>query len=270
MGSGRALLILGHPGHEIYLKYWCRRHRPDVVFLTTGSRSGRTRDRIDFSRRLVAGWNCDVAPYPGQIEDRVLYEAVMAGDIAPLAGWLDQLVGQIESRRSNRVVVDAFQGYSVTHDLANLLARLAVMKVEAMQSRPIELLEFAPVPESLWPRPRPGCPDYAQALSPDEIRRKIAAAAGCADLSRELDWLLPRADGDFLASERLYALAKVARLRLPGTPYYEEVGRQKILEGVYKTVLRQDHFDACADRLLKHAGLNGTPKGAAARTVEYI
>ncbi|CAN7202316.1 hypothetical protein LJR219_000551 [Phenylobacterium sp. LjRoot219] len=45
--GGRTALAVAHPGHELRLAKWVELTRPTVFILTSGSRSGDDRSRVD-------------------------------------------------------------------------------------------------------------------------------------------------------------------------------------------------------------------------------
>jgi hypothetical protein len=250
----RPLLVIAHPGHEIYLKGWCTDARPHVAVLTTGSRSGRTRDRIRFSGKLLQSWGCSPTPQFGSFEDRTLYDMIMHGNIGAIAAWRDGLARFIHVNAIDTVVVDAFQGYSVAHDLANILARMAVATAERARERHIDLCEFTPVPESLWPRDGARRLHHERRLSQAEIEDKLMAAGDCDDLMTEVNWVSGLGDRDFLASEKIHAAYKSWDTLPSGTPHYEKIGRERVAGGIYRFVLTGQHFAASVAALSRAQG----------------
>ncbi len=245
---------MAHPGHEIYLRSWCREVQPYVSILTTGSRSGRSRDRIRFSADLLQSWGCRPTPQFGSFEDRALYDMVMQEKIDAIAAWRDEVAHFVHANAIDTVVVDAFQGYSVAHDLANILARMAVVAAERIGERQIELCEFAPVPESLWPRDGTAMLHHERRLSQAEIEEKLMAAGDCDDLMSEVTWVSGLGDKDFLASEKIH-LAHKSWDRLPAAiPDYEKIGRERVASGIYRFVLTGRHFAAAVAALSRRQG----------------
>jgi len=245
---------MAHPGHEIYLKGWCKDARPHVAVLTTGSRSGRSRDRIRFSGELLQSWECSPTPQFGSFEDRALYDMVMHGRINAIAAWRDDLAHFIHLNAIDTVVVDAFQGYSVAHDLANILARMAVAAAERAGERHIDLCEFAPVPESLWPRDGAQALHHERRLSQAEIEDKLMAAGDCDDLMIEVNWVSGLGDSEFLSSEKIHAARKSWDALPFATPHYETVGRERVKSGIYRFVLTGEHFAASVAALSRAQG----------------
>uniref|UniRef100_UPI0013D13681 hypothetical protein n=1 Tax=Escherichia coli TaxID=562 RepID=UPI0013D13681 len=57
----------------------------------------------------------------GQILDKDFYRLVENGDVAPFHRWVDQLAGQLAGQGARRLVVDGYQLYSITHDIAHVM-----------------------------------------------------------------------------------------------------------------------------------------------------
>lgn len=190
---------------------------------------------------------------------------VIRGDIGGLATWHDGLARLIHADAVDTVVVDAFQGYSVAHDLTNILARMAVATAERLADRPIDLCEFAPVPESLWPRAGATTLHHERRLSQAEIEDKLMIAGDCADLMREVNWVGGLGDTDFMASEKIHAAHKTWDTLPSSVPYYEKIGRERVASGVYRSVLTRGHFTATVNALSRRQGIGRNAAAAAER-----
>jgi hypothetical protein len=248
-----AALVVAHPGHEFCLLDWCRRARPRLSILTTGSRSGGDRSRLQAVLEGARARGLGVSPLAGSFEDRVLYRHILRGEVEPLRRWSERLGDDLVEHGIAQVVVDAWQGYSPAHDLTHVLARAAVRRAEAATGLSIELLEFAPVCERGWPRRRPTPLHTRLELDAAAAAAKLDLARAVPDLARELD-----EDGVDLErgplSERLYATASGwSERERAERPYYERVGELRVAEGVYSTVLRQSHLMRIVDELLQPA-----------------
>src|SRR5690349_728405 len=74
-GRHPALLVVGHPGHELRVYGWMAKLRPDVVILTDGS--GHTEHaRTESSRRLVREVGASATHLFGTLRDADVYRAL--------------------------------------------------------------------------------------------------------------------------------------------------------------------------------------------------
>ncbi|BCW89724.1 hypothetical protein sos41_28900 [Alphaproteobacteria bacterium SO-S41] len=248
--------MIAHPGHEVCIAHWVERRSPHLVVLTTGSRSGADRGRIEHiiasngMRRFVP------TALIGSFEDRQLYRLIMEGDSSPFHDWADKLRDALIAAQASEVVVDAWQGYSVAHDLTNLLARVAAAEASCGRAEPIRVLEFAPVSEAAWPR-RVSTPIMVEEnLTPAEVAQKIRAAQRYPDLSEDLVQFLDSHRPEDLAREALYdAPSFGGEWRPAAPPYYERVGEQRARAGIYTSVLRFSHFAVVAKTLVERLQL---------------
>ncbi|RZJ83826.1 MAG: hypothetical protein EON88_28120, partial [Brevundimonas sp.] len=128
MSAARPLLVVGHPGHELYLHGWMEAETPTVCVLTDGS--GRHNpSRVDYSRDCVQRAGGTIGELFGQRSDRDWYASLMEADHRPFAEAAVMLVEAMEAGGSSLVISDARDGYNPMHDAAFHLTTIAVEKV---------------------------------------------------------------------------------------------------------------------------------------------
>jgi hypothetical protein len=256
-------LIIAHPGHELRLTGWISRTKPIVHILTTGSRHGHSRSRLEASRDLIEGLGGAPGDVFGWMEDRSLYAAIMDGALDAFDEALARLTVSLATTRCRLVVCDAWQLYSPAHDIAHLLARSAVAAVNRQLRLKMRLHEFAVVPmqQSLFD----GTAREAERveLSEGEVLSKIKRVAEYPDVERETADFLRLSDLSALAVERLDKPLAWSALKPPrGTvPLYETFGEERVADGHYSDVLRWKHVRPFVDVFRRHTksamGLSG-------------
>src|SRR3954452_22150108 len=92
----------------------------------------------------------------GEILDRELYELVLAGDAGPFHAWTDVLRDAWLAAPPRFVVTDAWQLYSVAHDLVHLMGRVAAHEAGLRLGAALACLDYAVVPREVAAQVRPG------------------------------------------------------------------------------------------------------------------
>ena len=251
MLAGPTFLVIAHPGHELCLHKWGSEALPRLVVLTTGSRSGDGRERLDACLSQCEGRGVVATDMIGEFPDRELYRLIMQGKGDRLSAWSARVRSMLVSQQAARVVVDAWQGYSVAHDLTHLLTQLAVAEAELELDTPIELLEFSPVPAAKWPRraKTPVCVDVR--LSAQEAATKLGDACSIPELRSEIEGLGIADSPYLLDQELLYVCSRDwGNDSWLNTPYYEAAGAQRVAAGIYATSLTRAHFRSVAEPLI--------------------
>jgi hypothetical protein len=212
--SGGALLIIAHPGHELLVHDWMERMGPRVCVLTDGS-GGQGASRLDATRDVIAAAGADIGPLFGVAPDRAFYQAILTGDVAFLANLVRVLADDIAGQRPSVVLSDAVEHFNPVHDLASVIATLAVRRAGHPAIRRLEFpIERPPPPNATadgW---------QVRRLTPEALQRKRRAAAEQPRLGAE-EVLMP------VAADRPLLPAPI------GEPYYETFGRARIAQGVY-------------------------------------
>jgi AcrR family transcriptional regulator len=258
--SGRAALIVGHPGHELRVYRWLELVQPTVYVLTDGS--GHTGlSRLDSTSKVLSAAGATPGTLFGSFSDADLYAAMLAGDRACLCRVVHTLADALSRTNVDYVVADALEGFNPSHDLCRFLVNAAVALARQTTHRPLRNFDFL-----LEGSPNV-CPDHLRAaavtleLSDEELERKIAAAKGYAELRAETDWALARFGA---AAFRTECLRPVIDTRQgidemeQEPPYYERYGEQQVAAGHYDRVIRyRAHVQPLVRSLWHDVGLNG-------------
>lgn len=223
---------------------WIERTGPAVFILTSGSRSGTSRSRVQASRDLAHELGATPAEVFGRHLDREVYGWILAGDPAPFLSLADELAESFAARGVGRVVTDSWQLYNVVHDLWRLTVEVAVRRAAARSGRPIEVLDYPVVPPSMV-TPQPGAERLRLDLSQSEVARKLALAAAFPEIGGDVAEVRAHGGEALLAHETLHDLRPLGELvPSPGqTPLYEQYGEARVASGLYGTVLRWRHVE---------------------------
>lgn len=235
-------LAVAHPGHELRLTHWIERRRPTVFVLTSGSRSGVDRARVDASRQLVEALGARAGGLFGARLDREIYGWIMAGAAEPFCDVAQDLADHIVAERLDAVVTDAWQLYNVTHDLWHLVTRAAAVRASRQLGRPVFCLDYPVSPPRLSLRAM-GAVEAITRLDQDGVRRKLAMADAFPAIARDVAEVLEAGGLEFIATESLHRPRPVEELLpRPGeTPLYEQFGEARVRAGLYGSVLRWRH-----------------------------
>jgi hypothetical protein len=250
-----AVLVVGHPGHELRVHGWMEIARPLVCVLTDGS--GSTGEgRVDSTTQVLERTGARRGPVYGWMSDRDIYTAIMDGDTALFCKLADELSDAIVAHEATCVVGDAVEGYNPSHDVCRLVINAAVRMASRARGVPIENFDFVLV----------GAPDAC----PDEIReqtlrlslddaalaRKMESANAYPELAGEVAAALAKFGSAPFRHEFLRPASLDDRLGWPGAekPFYEQHGEKRVAEGVYDRVLRfREHVVPVAEALWSHS-----------------
>src|SRR4051812_39680541 len=77
--TGRAALMIAHPGHELAVHGWLERARPQVFVLTDGSgRSGVP--RLESTAKVLESARATRGSVFGRMPEQAVYRALLGGD----------------------------------------------------------------------------------------------------------------------------------------------------------------------------------------------
>lgn len=215
MSEARPLLVVGHPGHELYLHGWMEAEKPTVCVLTDGS-GHRNPPRVDFSRDCV-----ERAGGPDW------YASLMEGDSSPFVAAAEQVLAAIRDGRSRLVISDARDGYNPMHDAAFHLTALAV-EAARRQGLVVEHLVSPAVGVA------PHEPAMVHPLDDAAVERKEAAFQRYTPLRDEISHV--RAGGA-LRLEREAAYPIYDAVKPGGIPEYQQYGAERVKAGAYSRSL---------------------------------
>ncbi|CAN7562975.1 hypothetical protein LJR225_004145 [Phenylobacterium sp. LjRoot225] len=249
--TARVGLAVAHPGHELRLTRWIEQRRPTVFILTSGSRHGVDRARVDASRRLLETLGARPGQLFGQCLDRDVYAWIMAGETRRFSNLARQLADHIVDQRLDAVVTDAWQLYNVTHDIWHLVTRAAVALASERLGRRVACFDYAVTPPSLALRSM-GETHEIRRLDDGEVRRKQELAAVFPAIAQDVAEVLAVGGPAFIATESLHLPRPMPELLpRPGeTPIYEQFGEMRVQAGLYDSVLRWRHAAPIAAELI--------------------
>jgi hypothetical protein len=252
--SGRAALIIGHPGHELRVHGWLARVRPRVFVLTDGSSHDNV-SRVSSTQHVLDATGCPAGSVFGRFTDRAFYDLLLARDVEPLISIVDEIAATLVKDDVEQVACDAAEGYNPAHDVCQAIAMSAVACASRARQRTIELYDFplvAPPTSSVDPT-RGECETIT--LDADELDRKILAAQAYPELKADVEAALRTIGRDAFLVERFWRLTD---LRLPDvetySPFYESHGADRVHEGTYEQLLTyRDHVRPVCEALAAHA-----------------
>ena len=250
-----AVLVVGHPGHELRVHAWLEMARPTVCVLTDGS--GHTGEgRLASTTRVLARAGARPGPVYGRMSDRAIYHAILDGDLDLFCRLADELCDAIVAQEATCVVGDAAEGYNPSHDVCRLVINAAVRMGSRARGVPIETLDFALVgaPDASADAARDG--DVRLSLSEDALARKLASADAYPEMAHEVAAAVERFGVAPFRHEVLRAVDLDDRLAWTSDekPFYERHGERRVAEGVYDRVLRfREHVVPVAEALWRHS-----------------
>jgi hypothetical protein len=237
----RALLFVGHPGHELYVHGWLEQARPLVWVLTDGSGHGE-RGRLPSTRRLLGRAGASPGEIFGRLSDRDAYAVLLNGDVARVSALVYELAAGLIEERVDYVVGDACEGFSPVHDLCRLILDAAAILASGRSGRRIDGFEFALAGGPEW---RGAGEELAWDLDDAALARKLAAASRYSELAAEVEHAVAAHGTEAFRRERLFRVEPLLTLsgRFDDRPDYERFGEERVAAGVYTEVLRyRQHF----------------------------
>jgi hypothetical protein len=233
--TGRAALLIAHPGHELRVHHWLEKVRPLVLVLTRGDGHARE-SRLASTTRVLERAGARIGDVYGRWRDRDVYDALMQRSTSSVTSALDDITRELIAADIDIVVADAEERYNPSHDLCRYLAAAAVERIRASTGRTVLDLEFPLVgpPVSLH---RPD--DEAAvvlALDEDALTRKLEAASHYPELADEVSHAVSRFGRRAFGVECL-TTARISPLVSTDVPYYETYGAAQVAAGRYQEVL---------------------------------
>jgi hypothetical protein len=251
--AGQAVLIVGHPGHELRLHGWLESVRPAVMMLTDGSGpSGHS--RLASSTTLLERAGAARGPIYGRLSDQAVYRAVLDHDVPLFIGLVDEMADVLVRDRIDCVVGDGAEGYNPTHDICRLLVNTAVTIAQQIRGTEIANLAFPLVARPDLAEPDPVGRMLCIELDDEALERKLRAARAYTELADEVTAALTAWGAEAFRKEYLRFVDARDPLEPVETPYYERHGEQRVASGVYERVIRyHTHVKPLANALDGHA-----------------
>ena len=237
-----AVLIIAHPGHELLVHRWMELARPTVLVLTDGS-GGAGAARIAETRITLEAADATPGAVFGVAEDRRFYEAILGQDLGFFEALLTRFADELDG--ADVVVSDAIEHFNPVHDLCSVLATLATQRARSHPKR-FEFVIERPIP--------PGAVMSGAEvlrLTPADLARKFAAAAGNGALQAEVERLQAEQPGVGATETLLPVLPQRPLLPAPvEPPYYEAFGRARVASGRFQTLITYaDHVAPLVEAL---------------------
>jgi hypothetical protein len=239
----RTALLLAHPGHELRLHGLIARTKPFCMILMTGSRSGDSQSRRFASARVLEGLGCSTSF--GAVLDRDFYKIVLQGDIAPFVQWIETIARDLVANRIDRLLVDGWQLYSVSHDLTHVMGRLAAQQASRLLGRSIEVFHFEVMPGALAGIAEVGAPAAEILLSDAELDAKLRAIENYPEIAAELEAFRQIKMEEAARVESIFRPPGLEEIIRPPSapPKYEFYGEQRQAQGIYRDVIRWHHVE---------------------------
>lgn len=236
--SEPALLVVGHPGHELRVHGWLEAARPLVVVLTDGS--GHTgKPRIGSTAGVIARAGATPATLFGRIPDVDLYRALIDQDTALFLGLAEELAEIIRRHHIRLVTGDDAEGYNPAHDVCRLIVNAAV-RLASMPTA-VANLGFALMahPKAVAAVQHNGV--SRMFLDDAALSRKMTAALLYPEMAEEVD-AARRAWGDEAFRVETFRHVPADDVWRPGAepPFYEQHGARRVDDGLYDEVIRYD------------------------------
>lgn len=248
-----AALVLGHPGHELFVYGWMSQARPRVLAMTDGS--GRVEEgRIEVTAETVRRVGGTPGSVFGVISDRKLYDLSLAGEWEPLVAMARSIADDLVHHEIDCVAGDAYERRFFTHDLCRLIIGAAVQNASSRTGRMIQCYEFDMFGYyGKHPPRREGTP-WSIVLTDAQLNAKIAAARSHIQESvrEEIEEFLAEKGLEYFRTETLYPVDTRHGFddQEPDVPLYERHGDELVRTGVYRDVLRyKKHLHPIGERI---------------------
>jgi hypothetical protein len=254
-----AVIVVGHPGHELRVHGWMEMVRPLVCVLTDGSGNGGE-GRLESTTRVVERTGARRGAIYGRLSDRAIYTAILDGDLDLFRCLVDDLTAVLVEAEATWVVGDAVEGYNPCHDVCRLVINAAVRMADRALGTPAANYDFVLVgaPDEIAGASRDDV--LCLSLDDDAVERKLASANAYPELAGEVAAAIGRFGRAPFKREILRPVDADDRLGWPAdvVPFYERHGERRVDEGIYHRVLRfREHVVPIAEAVWSHSTRSG-------------
>jgi hypothetical protein len=237
--SGRAAVMVAHPGHELMIHHWMETQRPLYCCLTDGS-GGRGRSRIASTSRVLDALGATRGPIYGRRPDKDVYRWLLDGRVEVFVALVEELADALVAAEVECMAGDPVEGFNPVHDVCRFVIDGAVARACRQAGRSIRNYEF-----TLDAAPS-RCPDSVRdqavwlRLDDAAVERKLNAALQYPEMREETRIALDRFGRGAFALECLRPAAAAAATSRFETepPSYERSGELRVDQGVYGEVIR--------------------------------
>jgi hypothetical protein len=253
MISTSSAFFSAHPGHELRIHGWLSQQKPLCFVLTTGARSGTDSARLVATSDLIESMSGRRASIFGDLLDRELYSQVLAGDASRMEHLVRVTINTLIANEVTVLVVDGWQLYSVSHDLAHVMGRIAAQHASLALKREITVLQYMVVPNAISGASDMGKCVGVVELSEDELRAKQRAIEGYPGIDGEREEIAKIEGLHALGAEYFFVPPDLKLLleKPQIKPLYEQYGEERVQRGVYREVIRWRHVEAILAQLAK-------------------
>jgi hypothetical protein len=258
MPAGPALLVVGHPGHELRVHGWLSDARPLTLVLTDGSGHGGT-PRLSSTTDLLGRAGAAIGPVFGKFSDALMYQTLLKRHTSVLVDLAVEISEVIIRNRITVVAGDDAEGYNPTHDVCRMLIDAAIELAQASSDASIANLAFALMDHPDKARATGGSRSSQIVLGDESLARKISAALDYAELAGEVRHARQTWGDEAFRMETFRHVAPGELWTPMGeAPFYENYGSERVKAGAYAEVIRYDQHirplaDALAARALRRA-----------------
>ena len=283
--SGKAALVVAHPGHELCVYGWLEQARPLVFVLTDGSgRSGVS--RLDSTTKILARVGARPGSVYGRFADLELYAAILRGDFALFERLTAELAAAFVSEGIDYVAGDAAEGYNPVHDACRMVIDAAAELASRESGRRVVSRDFTLFRRHNRLHEGAGAGAVRLKLDDAQLGRKLSLAREYPELQDEVTALLDRKSldalrafpelsahiDDFVTGDMGNEAYREECLRLAAgpacgdaeeaaagaageVPFYERYGEMLVASGAYDSAIRRrEHVEPLADALRRFAG----------------
>ena len=253
--AARAVLIVGHPGHELRVYGWMKTARPVVHVLTDGSGSDRE-SRIASTTVLLDKAGARPGSIYGRMSDREIYAAMLAGDHARFIALAEELAATFVTGHVSIVAGDAIEGFNPSHDACRYVINAAV-RIAVAGGHDMTSYEFPLDGPPAGGARRDGA--LRIELSDGLLREKLEAAYAYAELRGEVEGAVQQFGTAPFQTEWLFPvdLADPYGWDPERKPYYEIYGAERVATGAYtQLVTFREHVRPLADALWCHRAVS--------------
>ena len=240
MPVGPAMLVVGHPGHELRVHGWLEHARPAVVVLTDGSGHSGV-PRLSSTELVLERAGASTSDVFGSMTDAALYRALLDLRCSVFTELADQIASAIIRTNIEVVVGDDAEGFNPTHDVCRLVVDAAVRLARMATGRPIANLAFELMETPGGARRWKGSQSSTLVLGDAALARKLNAAAGYSEMAAEVAAARARWTDEAFRIET-FRHVEDNEVWAPGDeqPFYEQHGSQRVRDGIYSEVIQYD------------------------------
>jgi hypothetical protein len=237
--SGRAVLILGHPSHEVRVFTWMLKTKPVVSVLTDGS-ANRGFRVCEHTASYLQERGIPLGSMFGAFPDRQFYAHILSQDFQFFRSVSRHLAEELCDESVGLVAGDSIEGFNPTHDICRLLIDAAVLIARLKRKQPLANYEFTLVGPV---KPKDKACDGASilvTLTDEERGQKIEFAKVYPGVAEDVARQLAAHGAESFGEEFLYPSdeSRLFRPLFHDKPPYELYGEMRVLSGFYSSVLR--------------------------------